>query len=101
MKMEQYSGNKEPFLLVLFSDCSQEAAEKIIALLGTKQKLSYSSSYGKREKQLIRKAAAVVLILEKASVFELEQAAAEITRNEKEIIPIVLDDAVMSPGMDM
>lgn len=101
MKMEQYSGNKEPFLLVLFSDCSQEAAEKIIALLGTKQKLSYSSSYGKREKQLIRKAAAVVLILEKASVFELEQAVAEITRNEKEIIPIVLDDAVMSPGMDM
>ncbi len=99
--MEQYSGNQEPFLFVLFSDCSKESAEKIIELLGEKQNLSYSSSFGKKEKQLIDKAAAIVLIGEQASMPELEPAAAVITKKEKEIIPVFLDDVMMSPGMSM
>ena len=101
MKIRQYSGNQEPFVFVLFSEISRPQAEPILELLGQKHRISWGSSFGKREQRLIEKAAAVVLILEQASVSELENAVTEIVKKDREIIPVFTDEVRMSPGMSM
>ena len=101
MTIKQYSGNKNPFVFVLFSELSRSQAEPIIELLEQKHKLSYGSSFGKREEQLTDKASAVVLIIEQASISQLEPAVMAIVKKDKEIIPVFLDDVTMSPGMSM
>ena len=71
--MQNYSGNKDPFIYVAYDEKDRTEALKIIEQLGKKNKIYASSSLEEKEKKNMKKESLAVIILSEKSMPDMEK----------------------------
>lgn len=95
--MKQYSGNKEPFVFLACGASDAAAVEETAGLLGTR--VFRASAPGRREKRVLAKAAALVLLIGADSLREAEVFAACAAAAGTPVIPVYLEDVEKPAGL--
>ncbi len=98
--MKNYSGNREPFIFV-FNTGESELSARVIDSMSAKRKIYVSGKFSAKTKRIIRKAAAVVLMITKENLATAEPLASYIVKINKDFIPIYPEDLTLPAGMDM
>ena len=98
--MKNYCGNRESFIFV-FAPEKSDLTYRIPEALLSKGKVFVSGRFCNKDRRVIKKAAAVVLILSKNSLHDAEPVVSYVSLLDKEIIPVYLDDLRLPTGMDM
>lgn len=99
--MKRYCGNREPFVFLAYGESDEAAAERTAELLGKRTRVCGAERLGRREKRLLDKASAVILLVSEASLRVAEETAASAAGLDKEIIPVFLDDAELPEGLGL
>ena len=98
--MQNYCGNKEPFVFV-YNSVSGGPAETIVNELSSKKKVYVSSSFTAKDKKVIDKAAAVVVILCAANISDADPLITYVVSKDKNVIPVYIDEFTLPEGLDM
>lgn len=102
--MNNYCGNREPFIYVYMNEAKKQDAEGFTSALSKKHKVYVSSHFGKKDKAVLKKAGAALLFLDRESISELEPVVAFAANENKEMIPVFLDameEVNLPAGMSM
>ncbi len=99
--MEAYSGNKDPFVFVLFPPEQEPLARRISEKLGTKTKLYLTSALGKKERLALDKAAAILPILTEAFADTATALLADPAAQNKPLIPVFPERFELPAGLRM
>ena len=98
--MQNYCGNKEPFVFV-YNNVFTKFTDSVIKELSSKKKVYVSHSFSKKDRRIIDKAAAVVVILSAVNVSDADPLITYAVSKDKKMIPIYIDDVVLPDGLDM
>ena len=100
--MENYSGNKDPFVYLAFAKEDAQQAEKIAGALAEKVKIFGSEDFAGKAKKVLEKAALVIPVISKTSASGLEELVSAAAAAGKDMVPVFLDDPDgLSEGMSM
>ena len=98
--MKNYCGNREPFIFI-FAPEKCDLTDRIQEALLSKSKVFFSDCFCAKDRRVIKKATAVVLILSKSSLQDAGSVVSYVSLSDKRIIPVYLDDLRLPTGMDM
>ncbi len=98
--MQNYYGNKEPFVFV-YNNVFTKFTDSIIKELSSKKKVYVSSSFTAKDKRVLDKASALVVILSAVNVSDAEPLITYAVSKDKNNIPIYMDEVVLPEGLDM
>ncbi|MBQ3870945.1 MAG: hypothetical protein II777_10385 [Clostridia bacterium] len=85
-----YSKNREPIMFAAYPESDKDRAAVIVNALSGRYKVYYTSSFDKRDRRVLSKAAAFVLIFGKTGG-AAEKAAAAAVGTGRPVIPVMLE----------
>lgn len=94
-----YSKNREPILYAAFSEKDRAKAMPVIERLSERCKVYYTSTYGKKDRKTLSKAAAYVLFFGGGSSDEMTQAAEAAASSGRGFIPVFFDDTKLPESL--
>ena len=97
--MKQYCGNRDPFVFLSYGESDRAAAEETAAALDSAARVYAAAQLGRREKSILAKAAALVLLVSEASMAQAQEVAALAAAQGTPIIPVYLDGAEKPAGL--
>ena len=97
-----YCGNREAFVYVYLAKADEAAGRALVdALSGAGHKLYVSSDFTAKDARVLKKAAAAVLMMSSATLDELSPVVTAVTKADKPLIPVYLDELTLPAGMRM
>ena len=99
--MQNYSGNKDPFVYIACAPCDSEAAASLAEALGASVRVCLASAFGKKERRALEKAALLLPVLSEGSLAAMEEVTAFAAAKDKAILPVFLEKLELPAGLRM
>ena len=97
--MQNYCGNKDPFVFLACAPCDHDEAARLAAALGETAKVYLAAAFGKRERRALEKAALVLPVLSAASLGAMEEVTAFAAAKDKALLPVFLEKLELPAGL--
>ena len=97
--MKNYSGNKDPFVFLACAPCDREEAARLAEALGAKTKVFLASSFGKKERRALEKAALLIPLMSAEGLSAMEEVTAFAAAKDKPLLPVFREKLELPAGL--